>query len=46
LRRLTIYLDGDSVKRREHDRILDLSTAVSGSTYFLPSNDLLEGLGG
>jgi putative iron-dependent peroxidase len=27
-----------------HDRILDFSTAVTGSTYFVPSNDLLESL--
>jgi putative iron-dependent peroxidase len=27
-----------------HDRILDYSTAVTGSTYFVPSNDLLESL--
>lgn len=27
------------------DRILDFSTAVTGSTYFVPSNDLLESLG-
>ncbi|TAJ46703.1 MAG: Dyp-type peroxidase [Herbiconiux sp.] len=28
-----------------YDRILDVSTAVTGSTYFVPSNDVLEGLG-
>jgi putative iron-dependent peroxidase len=28
-----------------HDRILDFSTAVTGSAYFAPSNDLLESLG-
>ena len=28
----------------KHDRILDFSTAVTGSTYFVPSNDLLESL--
>jgi putative iron-dependent peroxidase len=27
-----------------YDRILDFSTAVTGSTYFVPSNDLLESL--
>jgi putative iron-dependent peroxidase len=27
-----------------HDRILDFATAVTGSTYFVPSNDLLESL--
>jgi len=27
-----------------YDRVLDLSTAVTGSTYFVPSNDLLETL--
>jgi len=27
-----------------YDRILDVSTAVTGSTYFVPSNDVLEGL--
>jgi putative iron-dependent peroxidase len=27
-----------------HDRILDFSTAVTGSAYFVPSNDLLETL--
>jgi putative iron-dependent peroxidase len=27
-----------------HDRILDFSTAVTGSAYFVPSNDLLESL--
>ena len=27
-----------------HDRILDFSTAVTGSAYFAPSNDLLESL--
>jgi putative iron-dependent peroxidase len=29
----------------EYDRILDYSTAVTGSTYFVPSNDLLQSLG-
>jgi putative iron-dependent peroxidase len=28
-----------------HDRILDFSTAVTGSAYFVPSIDLLESLG-
>ncbi len=28
-----------------HDRILDYSTAVTGSAYFVPSADLLESLG-
>ncbi|MDQ1551477.1 MAG: porphyrinogen peroxidase [Actinomycetota bacterium] len=28
----------------QHDRILDFSKAVTGSTYFVPSNDLLESL--
>jgi putative iron-dependent peroxidase len=28
----------------QHDRILDFSEAVTGSTYFVPSNDLLESL--
>ncbi|MEP6482562.1 MAG: Dyp-type peroxidase [Rhodoglobus sp.] len=28
-----------------HDRILDFSTAVTGSAYFVPSLDLLESLG-
>jgi porphyrinogen peroxidase len=28
----------------QHDRILDFSRAVTGSTYFVPSNDLLETL--
>jgi putative iron-dependent peroxidase len=28
----------------EYDRILDHSTAVTGSTFFVPSNDLLESL--
>jgi porphyrinogen peroxidase len=28
----------------KYDRILDFSTAVTGSTYFVPSNDLLESL--
>lgn len=27
-----------------YDRILDFSTAVTGTTFFVPSNDLLEGL--
>lgn len=30
----------------EYDRILDFSTAVTGTTFFVPSNDLLESLGG
>ncbi len=30
----------------QHDRILDFSTAVTGSAYFVPSNDLLDSLGG
>ncbi len=29
----------------EYDRILDFSTAVTGTSFFVPSNDLLEGLG-
>jgi putative iron-dependent peroxidase len=29
----------------QYDRILDFSRAVTGSTYFVPSNDLLESLG-
>ncbi len=29
-----------------YDRILDFSTAVTGTTFFIPSNDLLEGLTG
>lgn len=29
----------------EYDRILDFSTAVTGASYFVPSLDLLEGLG-
>ena len=28
----------------QHDRILDFSKAITGSTYFVPSNDLLESL--
>jgi putative iron-dependent peroxidase len=28
----------------QHDRILDFSKAVTGSAYFVPSNDLLESL--
>ncbi len=28
----------------EYDRILDVSAAVTGTTFFVPSNDLLEGL--
>lgn len=28
----------------QYDRILDFSTATTGSTYFVPSNDLLESL--
>lgn len=30
----------------DYDRILDFSTAVTGTTFFVPSNDLLESLGG
>jgi putative iron-dependent peroxidase len=30
----------------QYDRILDFSTAVTGSTYFVPSNDLLQNLAG
>lgn len=29
----------------EYDRILDFSTAATGTSFFVPSNDLLEGLG-
>jgi len=29
----------------DYDRILDFSTAVTGTSFFVPSNDLLEGLG-
>jgi porphyrinogen peroxidase len=29
----------------EYDRLLDVSTAVTGSTFFVPSHDLLERLG-
>jgi putative iron-dependent peroxidase len=29
----------------EYDRILDFSTAVTGTSFFVPSHDLLEGLG-
>jgi putative iron-dependent peroxidase len=29
----------------EYDRILDFSTAVTGTAFFVPSNDLLESLG-
>ena len=29
----------------EYDRILDFSTAVTGTSFFVPSNDMLEGLG-
>lgn len=29
----------------EYDRILDFSTAVTGTTFFVPSHDMLEGLG-
>jgi putative iron-dependent peroxidase len=29
----------------EYDRILDFSTAVTGTSFFVPSNDLLESLG-
>ncbi|MGC4107235.1 MAG: Dyp-type peroxidase [Thermomicrobiales bacterium] len=28
----------------DHDRILDVSTAMTGTTFFVPSNDLLESL--
>jgi putative iron-dependent peroxidase len=30
----------------EYDRILDVSTAVTGATFFVPSNDVLESLSG
>jgi porphyrinogen peroxidase len=30
----------------EYDRILDFSTAVTGTTFFVPSHELLEDLGG
>jgi porphyrinogen peroxidase len=33
-------------KTGHHDRILDFSTAITGSTFFAPSNSLLESLGG
>ncbi|MEF2976568.1 Dyp-type peroxidase [Subtercola sp. YIM 133946] len=39
LRRMFI---GDPVG--DYDRILDFSTAVTGTTFFVPSNDLLESL--
>lgn len=29
----------------EYDRILDFSTAVTGTSFFVPSHDMLEGLG-
>ena len=29
----------------EYDRMLDFSTAVTGTSFFVPSNDLLEALG-
>ncbi|WP_308470875.1 MULTISPECIES: Dyp-type peroxidase [unclassified Rathayibacter] len=29
-----------------HDRLLDFSTATTGGVYFVPSRDVLEGLGG
>jgi putative iron-dependent peroxidase len=29
----------------EYDRILDYSTPVTGTTFFVPSHDLLETLG-
>ncbi len=29
----------------DYDRILDISTAVTGTTFFVPSHDLLESLG-
>jgi putative iron-dependent peroxidase len=29
----------------EYDRILDFSTAVTGASFFVPSHDLLMGLG-
>jgi putative iron-dependent peroxidase len=33
------------VPEGQYDRILDFSTAVTGSTFFVPSNAVLEGLG-
>lgn len=33
------------VPEGQHDRILDFSTAVTGTTFFAPSNSNLEGLG-
>lgn len=33
-------------KTGHHDRILDFSTAITGSTFFAPSNSLLMSLGG
>ena len=30
----------------EYDRILDVSTAITGTTFFVPSNDVLEALAG
>jgi hypothetical protein len=29
----------------DYDRVLDFSTAVTGTTFFVPSNDRLESLG-
>jgi porphyrinogen peroxidase len=29
----------------EYDRILDFSTAVTGTSFFVPSNDMLMSLG-
>jgi porphyrinogen peroxidase len=34
------------VPEGQYDRILDFSTAKTGSTFFVPSNTILEGLGG
>lgn len=28
-----------------HDRLLDFSTPLTGSTFFVPSADVLDGLG-
>ena len=33
------------VPEGQHDRILDFSTATTGTTFFVPSNTILEGLG-
>jgi deferrochelatase/peroxidase EfeB len=33
-------------KAGHHDRILDFSTAITGSTFFAPSNSLLTSLAG